>query len=154
MSFWRSAPQRGPIVQDLPEFPASQDGRGRVRDEARERPVPVRHREHGARGIDDAKLEPEIDDDGRAAGIVDVDVLEVAEVAAQRHVLVARPRKHLREMHVQPRLAEGLHQLAEVRDENGLLLFDLHRHGAVQEHGERQGEHAGGEPDDELSDVR
>ena len=78
------------------ELAVAEDGRRRVRDEVRERAVPVGDREDRLRRIGDAELEPEVDDDRRAARVVDVDVLEVAEVAAQRHARVLRPRQQLR----------------------------------------------------------
>jgi hypothetical protein len=48
----------GAIIQDLPELSASQDGRRGVRDEVRERAVPIGNGEDRTGRVDDAELEP------------------------------------------------------------------------------------------------
>jgi len=137
------------VVEDRLEVTAAEDRRGGVGDEVLHRVVPVVDGEEGADRVDDAELDPEVDEDGGAAGVVDVDVGEDPEITGEGDRGCLDPREEPGRAEVGAGRAEGLGEAAEAGDQDGVLVLDLDEGRADEEDEEREEEVAGGEGEEE-----
>ncbi len=139
----------GAVAEDLVELAAAEDARGRMRDQVVQGAVPVADGEDGLGRVDDAELEPQVDEHRRAAGVVDVNAAEVPKVALQRHAPRAHPGQGARGQRVQAGAPELARQLAERGDQHRLFVVDLDREEPPERGEQRQGERAGEGPERE-----
>jgi hypothetical protein len=140
------AEQVGELVvgaEDLVELAVAEDGCGGAGDQVGQGLLPVVDGEADTDGVVDAELEPEVERDGGAAGVVDGDAVEAAAVAAAVDVAQLDPREDAARVEVQAGAVERADVLAEAGDEHGGVLLDLDAEGA--EHQVQQGEGEGAE---------